>query len=529
VKLRPSAADMDCVTLLLRPLQTPELMPRTSVALLAAILVAAIAPSAASALVTRNAALANAPDIASVDYPGLQHLHYRYGPISITPGQNTIVFRPTTLKPDVPGYITRFKPNLTYTNGKVPRVDVLHLHHGVWIMRLYPTFAVGEEKTIYQFPQGFGYRYDPSDTWILNYMLHNLLPNRAQVYITWDIDFLPASEPAAQSITEVKPQWMDVSGLRIYPVFDALRGAGKNGRYTFPDDARGAQKANIGPAHEWTVPKDITLVSTAGHLHPGGLWTDLKAQRGSSTQELFRSEAKYFEPAGAVSWDVTMTATKPDWRVALNKGDTLKVSTTYDTRSASWYEVMGIMEAWYADGHLDGAADPFSAPVDWHGVVTHGHLPENDHHGGTGAPILPNATRMLARNRPTTVNIKDFVYGAGDLSLVASGRALPVVRQGQSLTFRNLDSPQGRDPNLAVYHTITACRAPCNKDTGVAYPIANGPVTFDSGELGFGPQGATPAANRATWSTPKNLKPGTYTYFCRIHPFMRGAFRVVRR
>ena len=25
-----------------------------------------------------------------------------------------------------------------------------------------------------------------------------------------------------------------------------------------------------------------------------------------------------------------------------------------------------------------------------------------------------------------------------------------------------------------------------------------------------------------------NLAPGTYTYFCRIHPFMRGAFRVVK-
>jgi plastocyanin len=31
-----------------------------------------------------------------------------------------------------------------------------------------------------------------------------------------------------------------------------------------------------------------------------------------------------------------------------------------------------------------------------------------------------------------------------------------------------------------------------------------------------------------SWKTPKNLKIGTYTYFCRIHPFMRGAFRVVR-
>ena len=53
-------------------------------------------------------------------------------------------------------------------------------------------------------------------------------------------------------------------------------------------------------------------------------------------------------------------------------------------------------------------------------------------------------------------------------------------------------------------------------------------MTFDSGELGYGPQNATAAANRATWKTPKNLPTGTYTYFCRIHPFMRGAFKVVR-
>jgi plastocyanin len=31
------------------------------------------------------------------------------------------------------------------------------------------------------------------------------------------------------------------------------------------------------------------------------------------------------------------------------------------------------------------------------------------------------------------------------------------------------------------------------------------------------------------YKTPKNLRPGTYTYFCRIHPFMRGAFRVVKK
>ena len=51
-------------------------------------------------------------------------------------------------------------------------------------------------------------------------------------------------------------------------------------------------------------------------------------------------------------------------------------------------------------------------------------------------------------------------------------------------------------------------------------------MRFDSGNLGFGPGASTAAANRATWRTPKRLRTGTYTYFCRVHPFMRGSFRV---
>ena len=56
------------------------------------------------------------------------------------------------------------------------------------------------------------------------------------------------------------------------------------------------------------------------------------------------------------------------------------------------------------------------------------------------------------------------------------------------------------------------------------------PGDFDSGQLGFNYAGFNaPAVDRDTWKTPKNLKPGTYTYFCRVHPFMRGSFRVVDR
>ena len=108
----------------------------------------------------------------------------------------------------------------------------------------------------------------------------------------------------------------------------------------------------------------------------------------------------------------------------------------------------------------------------------------------------------------------------GDLSLTGSLGRPPVVSRGQALTFTNDDEP------AQVFHTITACRAPCNGSTGISYPLANGRYDFDSGQLGYGPKDYSAATNKIVWSAPRNLPEGTYTYFCRVHPFMRGAFRV---
>ena len=487
-----------------------------------------VLPASATALPGARISSKPSAMIQRVDYPGVQRLHYEYGPIKITPGQNTIEFEPNDLKPKVDGYITRFKPNLVYTsNHKGPRVDVIHLHHGVWLAKNYPTFAAGEEKTILQLPRGYGYHYDPSDRWIMNYMIHNLLPKPTRVSLTYDIDFVPDSTAAAKSLTPARPLWMDVSGLRAYPVFDALKGQGRRGKFTFPDQAAASQQDDVGFAHEYVAPQDMTLLGTAGHLHPGGLHTDLKSTRGSSTKRLFRSEAKYFEPAGAVSWDVSMTATKPTWKIAVKKGDRLNVSATYDTRNASWYESMGIMVIFVADGIKPGAKNPFRSRIDWRGKLTHGHLPENDHHGGRPRPSLPDARTLP--NGPLTDNvmIQNFLYGVGDFNLPGKRSRPALVRAGQSLTFTNLDATPAISAQQSAYHTITACKAPCTGTTGIAYPLADAKVQFDSGELGFGPTGFTPAANRNTWDTPKNLRSGTYTYFCRIHPFMRGSFRVV--
>src|SRR6476661_4951139 len=92
-------------------------------------LCAIAAPSAnASALPGAHVSAAPQNIQQPASYPGIQHLHFKYGPIAISPGQNTIEAKVNKVKPNVPGYITKFKPNLVYADdGSVPPVDVLHL------------------------------------------------------------------------------------------------------------------------------------------------------------------------------------------------------------------------------------------------------------------------------------------------------------------------------------------------------------------------------------------------------------------
>jgi plastocyanin len=454
---------------------------------------------------------------------GAERIKYRIGPFNVHPGQNSIGYAPILQRPQVDGYITRIRPDLTYLDGRVPPVDVIHLHHGVWVNtsrsgntgfgQLF--FAAGEEKTIMRLPKGYGYPLRRTDGLWLNHMIHNLTPTPAKVYMVYEVDFVPKGSPAASGIRPVRPIWMDVQSGSQYPVFNVRKGSGRHGRFTYPRDAKnpygGGRKRN-----RWVVDRRGVLVATAGHLHPGGLHTDLKVRRHGRTARLFRSVAKYFEPAGAVSWDVAMTGSPKDWRVKLRRGDVLSISATYDSKRSSWWESMGIMVVYMADG--GPGKNPFRTKVNRPGRITHGHLPENDNHGG-GPAGLPDPRQLPdGAVNPAFVGIVNFQYQLGDSTLGGPARNPPVIHAGQRLTFRD----DGDNAN-GIYHSITSCKAPCNRRTGIAYPIANGGVPFESGTLGTGGPQTT---GRLAWQTPSNLSPGTYTYFCRIHPFMRGAFRV---
>jgi plastocyanin len=457
---------------------------------------------------------------------------YRYGPLFAAPGQNLILVGPVTIeKPAGDGYVTRVQPDLVDASGHAPPIEQVHMHHAVmlnlsrqdttWPSLPQRFYGFAEEKTIGRLPPPYGYPVRSSDVWAVNYMLHNETPQTKEVWVQYAIDWIPASSARGRVMKPARPAWVDVQNGKAYPVFDVRRGAGAHGTFTYPNQAIPNAYGGGARLNDWRVDRAGTIVAAAGHLHPGGLWTDLDVVRGRRHVRVFRSRAKYFDPNGPVSWDMAMTTAPKSWRVGLRKNDIVRVSVTYDSKRASWYESMGLMLLYVADDR--SGPDPFGHHVVTSGSVTHGHLAAADNHGGRPTGLrdptrLPNGSTVA-----DGVAVGDFTYLPGDLSMSGAAGLPPVAPAGGSLRFGNFDSAG------SVFHTITACRAPCNRSTGVSYPIANGHYQFDSGQLGFGPTGYSAASNRLDWSTPTGLPPGTYTYFCRVHPFMRGAFRIPRR
>jgi len=585
---------------------------------------------------------------------GVQRTKYRLGPVNVTPGQNQINYRPITgaSRPNVDGWITRIKPDLVYADGSVPDSSKVMFHHGVWSNNN-PSenfYATGEEKSIMQLPEGFGYQYRTTDGWTLNDMIHNLTPQAMTLYFQYTLDFIPKTAPEAANIVRARPIWMDVQ-TGIYPVFDVHRGSGENGRFTYPEDVPADQYPGYNLR---TVPEDGVLLATTGHVHTGGLSTNLYLRReGASyagptcpdrvsfddeikllrnlhagflvkikkvkkknveltkTQKkikrsmkkrtnkaeakrqirkigrtrkanskviarihrlesankakldqvsakdkaereryaacrasqpqvddgnrvhLFDSEANYFDPRGPISWDMAMYSTDEDWRVRVEAGDTLELQATYETKIASWPESMGInIVYWARDSDLPdpasgaNAPNPYVTKVDTKGKLNHGHLKENEDYGGESGT---NGSKLVGPD-PTTLpdgqetggpfTISDFVYDGADFRLPGALGRPPVVNQGQSFTFKLSDY----DISHEVWHSLTSCKTPCNKSTGISYPIPDGEFQFESGQMG--PRFKPPTVGYTQWSTPSDLPKGTYTFYCRIHPLMRGAFRV---
>ena len=213
------------------------------------------------------------------------------------------------------------------------------------------------------------------------------------------------------------------------------------------------------------------------------------------------------------------------------------------------------------------------------GQVTHPHYAASSDHA-TCPPAGCVRTPLEAADGALMDNIPmgAFNYGPADMAVLPTA-GVPTVALGEPVTFWNLDSADN------MWHTVTRCLAPCTGPTSASYPISDGayddlidldtgltvegktlngepvpagmtvgelldaygpdPMDFDSSELGVGisvpeddeiglllselgisDDGFTdlPANTAWTWTPDRT---GTFTFYCRIHPSMRGAVRVV--
>ncbi len=472
-------------------------------------------------------------------YPGAcQRLRFSFGPIAVKPGQNDVLVEPVKIeKPMRDGYITRFEPNLVFPDGTVPPIEQVHLHHGTWLSAndygSGPFFAAGEEKTVAPFPTGYGMPVKATDTWLLLYMVHSAIQKPMEVYITYDVDFIPEAKADDLGIKPAYPVWLDVrpSG---YPVFNTQRGYGKGGECTWPkqecasfnswgETEVGQGEPGNGIGEDFELPElgesfgaiekftGGTLIGIGGHLHPGGIQNEIDLVRNGKAKRIYTGRAAYWKRGKKpkiggppTSWDFSMRVIgAPYWGVKVKPGDALRSNVTYDTKIQSTYENMGIAVTLLAPNTPDGkptapGVNPFKAPVDRSkvcrskgleakrpklcnrsGIVTHGPLAENDNYGGAQGEWTANTGASANGN----VAIANFLYQPGDLSTIEMS-GVPTVKLGETLNFTNLDG-------AAIYHTATSCAFPCLGPTGTSFPLADGTTSagrsldFDSGELGY--------------------------------------------
>jgi len=441
-------------------------------------------------------------------------------------------------------------------------------------------FGNGDEETKADFearsaadPSGpiYGQYIGATGPQTMIYMLHNKTSETKVVYIVLDVTFIHGTMEQLNGLGG-RP-YHDVSGVLFGRTYDVPRQPSGDGTYeSAKDDKRGPI--------QWTSTMDGTIIGTGGHLHPGGINVKVENygsasnpcpddRRGYGGTLLLKSEALFRN--APLSEDFQMSVTHPRWRAPLHKGDRIRISGTYENRDHAWYEVM-THEGLYIDPlqKPQGRCAPYilgqpltppkakaknktrhkshkrkgkhkkskhkkakakskrvTAPaISWidptKGVPNRPWGAEHDSFCGAEWGAAPCEQPMQETGKGVTssvVTIVNFVYTPGDRGLSGTQGQPVQVKKGTSLTFTNADEA------LAIRHSVTTCRWPCNGRYVANYPLPDG--VWDSGLLNPGIDAVDGAAGKHIATTPPDLPVGKYAYFCRIHPWMRGAFEVV--
>jgi plastocyanin len=488
--------------------------------------------------------------------PGTKEkMKFWYGPYVIPPGWDAN--RVDLEMPIASGAVLSIEPSLHMAlNGEVPSHQEAHIHHAHWFS-LNPgsqndnytfgltdwMFGNGDEETKANFqqrsdadPKGPIYAsfIGPTEPQPMIYMLHNKTSAPMLTWIALDVTFVHGTQEQLDAISD-RP-YHDITGILFGRTFDVPRNfkPHNDGTYeTAEDDPKGVI--------QWTSTVEGTMIGTGSHVHPGGLGMTVENYGPADNPcpdtgdgyggTLLLDSHVIWHHGVPFSEDYQTEVTNPARRAPIHIGDRIRISATYENGKHAWYEAMA-HEGTYIDEAQPpkGRCAPYLVGPTAHqkpkvdvtaGVPTRawGHAHTDRICGvkyGEGPCVRPEKPYEPGMSTDT-VTITDFVYRPGDMSLDGKAGQPVQVPQGTSLRFINTDQL------LNIRHSVTTCKWPCNGPYTANYPHGDG--IWDSRTLGYDiiSGGSTnPIAH-----TPPDLPVGKYSYYCRIHPWMRGAFEIV--
>jgi plastocyanin len=497
---------------------------RIALAMAAAVLGAlAIAPSGASALTPNGCEQTNSP---APDEPS-----------EWTCWSDDVTVAPYEVKrgsvqvpkpPGVTGNITKMSVDVADANGPVP-IDRLMLHHIVFLNTGASDaacggwerfFGAGEERNKMSFPDGFGYKYTQSGSWYSTYMYMNHRGVSDTAYIEYSLTIDPDPE-----IRSTRSYWMDAGHCAFDPIYNvpgiekpaipdcsnavrAVKVAKRKGSKQAKKKAlrkaarckaeEARVRASIPTSATNTVSKDVTinqngiLVTGAGHVHGGAKELNLTKPScgdlevaeslptwGNPDHPFYNVKPILHEPG-----PIGMSAFKSETGIPVRAGQTLRLNSLYDDLQPHT-RVMGIYVAYVAPFETGDPVDPCGdAPPDTvYGPGT------NDPGRAQPVPFEVPLTGLDSSGQAVAID-----GPPGPFKLLSEGATVDVgdrffsepnvtVRPGTTINYRFTGNEQ---------HNVT---------------LANGPMGIGS-----------PDASAGETYVQRFDRPGTYRFFCGLHP-----------
>jgi plastocyanin len=364
-------------------------------------------------------------------------------------------------------------------------------------------YAAGEERAKMSLPAGYGYHINSSDNWgiVAMVMNHRSTADQAQIHYEVTVDTDP-------SLTAVTPYWLDVRNCRADPIYNVPGVTPQTAKAKPKSKAKGGRKSAVAskkrkkakrkrqPAArptldttaDYTFPESGRLIAGAGHVHGGAIGLTL-TEPNCGNREVARSDPTWglpdhpfynVRPILHEPGPINMSAFRSTTGLPIHAGETVRLNSIYDD-SQPHVRVMGIMVVYLApDSSVTGNCGPIPnwdvlktdqpgrpGPIPFTIPLT--GLDSNGQAATINAP--PGALQNAGRN--TIVPVGDRFFGDPNLR----------VRKGSWITWQF---------NGAELHNVT---------------LANGPLGIGSDNLDAG-RAFTQQLNR----------PGTYRFFCALHP-----------